>query len=262
MNLSLKKHKGTFSVLSLNIQSLNSKFDAFMSVLSHLNDNNTRFQAICLLETWLSHDQDTSLSNIPGYHLIHSGKSFGNHSGLIIHLSDEFSYRVKDTLQGSQLWNGLFIDVYDESLCSNLMIRNIYRPPRHNNNNNTVRQFCSELQPLISNISKHDSNAIITGDFNIDLLQINERSEFQKYFDLFTTNRLFPSIILLMQSSGSLIDQIYFKLKDPKQLVFSCVIDTMISDHYPCFAIVDILKSRKHKPKFVHNHDPVAFHSF
>ena len=38
----------------------------------------------------------------------------------------------------------------------------------------------------------------------------------------------------------------------------------MISDHYPCFAIVDILKSLKHKPKFVqiHNHDLAAFRSF
>ena len=38
----------------------------------------------------------------------------------------------------------------------------------------------------------------------------------------------------------------------------------MISDLYPCFAIVDILKSRKHKPKFVqvHNYDPAAFRSF
>ena len=145
----LKKHKCTFSVLSLNIQSLNSKFDSFMSVLSHLNDNNAHFQAICLQETWLSHDQDTPLFNIPVYHLIHRGKSCSNHSGLIIYLSDEFSYSVKDTLPGSQLWDGLLIDVYGESLCGNLTIGNIYRPPRHNYNNNTVRQFCSELQPVI-----------------------------------------------------------------------------------------------------------------
>ena len=77
-------------------------------------------------------------------------------------------------------------------------------------------------------------------------------------------SRMFPSITLPTHSSGTLIDQIYCKLKDPKQLVFSCVIDTMISDHYPCFAVVDILKSRKHKPKFVqvYKHDPAAFLSF
>ena len=38
----------------------------------------------------------------------------------------------------------------------------------------------------------------------------------------------------------------------------------MISDQYLCFAIVDILKSRKHKPKFVqeYKHDAAAFLSF
>ena len=130
----------------------------------------------------------------------------GQTIAMIIYLSDEFSYTVKDTSHGSQLWDGLFIDVYGESLCGNLTIGNIYRPSRHNNNNNTVRQFCSELQPVVSNISKHNTNAIITGDFNIDLLQINERSEFQKYFDLFTTYVLFPSITLPTRSSGTLID--------------------------------------------------------
>ena len=95
-----------------------------MSVLSYLKDNDTHFQAICLQETWLSHDQDTSFFTIPGYHLIHRGKSCSNHSGLIIYLSDEFSYSVKDTLPGSQLWNGLFIDVYGENFCGNLTIWN------------------------------------------------------------------------------------------------------------------------------------------
>ena len=77
-------------------------------------------------------------------------------------------------------------------------------------------------------------------------------------------SRIFPSITLPTRSYGTLIDQIYCKLKDPKQLVISSVINTMISDHYPCFDIVDILKSRKPKPKFVqvYKHDPAAFLSF
>ena len=33
----------------------------------------------------------------------------------------------------------------------------------------------------------------------------------------------------------------------------------MISDHYPCFAIVDILKSWKHKPKFVQVYKRLSF---
>ena len=109
----------------------------------------THFQAIGLQEIWLSDDQDIPHFNIPGYHLIHRGKSCSNHSSWIIYILDEFPYIVKDT-HGSQLWDSLFIDMYGESLRGNLTIGNIYRPPRHNNNNNTARQFCSKLQPSTS----------------------------------------------------------------------------------------------------------------
>ena len=41
-----------------------------------------------------------------------------------------------------------------------------------------------------------NSNCIIAGDTNINLLKINERTKFQEYFDIFTTNGLFPKITL------------------------------------------------------------------
>ena len=62
---------------------------------------------------------------------------------------------------------------------------------------------------------------------------------------------MFTSITLPTRSSGTLIDQIYCKLKDRKQLVLSCVIGTMNCDHYLCIAIMDIFQSQKHQPKFV-----------
>ena len=47
------------------------------------------------------------------------------------------------------------------------------------------QQVCQELAPIVSNVAKSSSHVIIAGDFNI---HINERSEFQKYFDLFVTD--------------------------------------------------------------------------
>ena len=88
----LSKYKSIFSVLSLNIQSLNSKFDTLLAILSDLNDNNIKIDAICLQETWLSNDQDASVFSIAGYQLIHLGKKCSSHSGLAIFLSDSFSY--------------------------------------------------------------------------------------------------------------------------------------------------------------------------
>ena len=105
---------------------------------------------------------------------------------------------------------------------------------------------------MISNISHENNSSIITGDINIDLLQINERVEIKKYFDLFVTRGFFPKITLWTRPSkynASLIDQLFCKLNNPKQHLVSCIIQTQISDHY--FSLIDILKQKHHKPKFV-----------
>ena len=137
----LSQYPNNFSVLSLNIQSLNSKFDSLLAFLSHLDEKGYNFDAICLEETWLSPKCDTSFFNIPGYHLIHQGKTCSQHSGLIIYLSDKFSYSIKDIQVKSELWYGQFIDVYGENLMGKITVGNIYRPPRSNNNNVTLRKF-------------------------------------------------------------------------------------------------------------------------
>ena len=162
----LSRHKGDFSVLSLNIQSIDSKNDALLAVLSELNENNIKIDAICLQETWLSDDHDVAMFNIPGYRLISRCHGCSTHSGLIIFLAD--SYLIKSIHRGSQLWDGLFIEVTWESLCYKIVIGNLYRPPRFNNNNETIKQFWQELAPIISSISKNSSHVIIAGDFNID----------------------------------------------------------------------------------------------
>ena len=254
-------------MLSLNIQSLNSKFDTLLVILSYLNDNNIKIDAICLQETWLSNGQDASVFSIPGYQLIHLGKKCRAHSGLAIILSDSLFYLIKSVHDDSALWDGLFIEVSGELLCDKIIIGDIYRPPRLNNNNKTIKEFCKELTPVISDISKNSCHIIIAGDFDIDLLQINERSEFQKYFDLFVTHGLFPNITVptrCCKSSSSLIYQMFCKLKEPQQHVTSCVTKSCISDHFPYLSILDILKTQRHTPKYVkiNRTDETSFKAF
>ena len=164
--------------------------------------------------------------NIPGYQLITQGHSCRTHSGLIIFLADSYSYLIKSIHRGSQLWDGLFKEVTPESLSKKIVIGNLYRPPHFDNNNETIKHFCQELVPIISKVSKSSSHVIIAGNFNIDLRHINEWSEFQKYFDLFVTHGFSPKITVPTQcskSSSSLIEQMFCKLKDPKQHLSSCV---------------------------------------
>ena len=116
MTDNLKPHEKSFSLMSLNIQSINAKFDKLTTLLSYLNESNFMFSAICIQETWLRHDQDTSLFEIPGYNLIHKGKSCSEHGGLIIYLKEEFTYNYRKLYNQSNLWEGLFIDVFNERI--------------------------------------------------------------------------------------------------------------------------------------------------
>ena len=111
-----KPHEKSFSFMSLNIQSINSKFDTLTTLLSYLNESYCMFSAIWIQESWLRHDQDTSLFEIPGYNLIHKGKSCSEHGGLIIYLKEEFTYNYRKLYNQSNLWEGLFIDIFKEHI--------------------------------------------------------------------------------------------------------------------------------------------------
>ena len=131
----LIQKKRQFTVLSWNIHSINSKFDSLTAFLPHLDANDINFSAICLQETWLSSEQDVSIFNIPGYHLIHSG-TFVSHCGdLFIYPRDNNCFTLTGQYKQSDMWEGLLLEVQGESLEGKLAIGNIYRPPKHNNNN-------------------------------------------------------------------------------------------------------------------------------
>ena len=70
-----------FSTLSLNIESINSKFNKLTAFIEILDNNSCFIDAILIEETWLTDEQCTSEAinyyNIPGYHTIILGKNVG-----------------------------------------------------------------------------------------------------------------------------------------------------------------------------------------
>ena len=243
-----------FSVLSINIQSINAKFDKFLVLLNELHDNiNFQFSAICIQETWLTEEHDLSLLQIPGYNLIHQGKLCSAHGGLIIYLKEMFSFSVRAPPADATVYEGLFIDINHDSLKNKITLCNIYRPPKNNNNNATVDTFINEIRPVIETFNKDSPNLLITGDFNLNLLAINERTKFQEYFDLFVTNALYPKITLptrFSSKSATLIDQIFCKHNQHTQSSTSGIILTQISDHLPYFTCIDAHRRNNLTPKY------------
>ena len=251
----IKNHDKEFSILSLNTQSINAKFDKIYAIVNSLSSLGHYFGAICLQETWLRNDADISLFNIPGYRLIHQGSKCTKHGGLIIYLNERYSYKLRNLYTGSDIWEGLFVDVTGYNLRRPLTIGNIYRPPHDNNSNENIGIFLKELSPIIDILQKENTYGAVVGDFNINLLQIGEREKFEEFFDLMCTNNFFPKITLptrFAKRSCSLVDQMFCKVPQKERVnITSSIIFSSISDHFPCITNFNILNGNPPKQKFM-----------
>ena len=131
---------------------------------------------------------------------------------------------------------------------------NIHRPPNNNNNNQSIEVFIEDFSPIVDKISRNMSHGLIVGDFNINLLQIQEREKFGNFFDLMYVNGFLAKITFptgFAEKSWSLIDQIFCRFPEPYITFSSAVIMSMISDHDPCIVSINLLKAKLHNPKFV-----------
>ena len=90
----LSEHKNKFSVISLNCQSINAKYDSLLILIKELRDFNFKFSAICLQESWLDDKTDLSVFQIEHYNCISKPKYCSNHGGLIVYLHEKYDNSV------------------------------------------------------------------------------------------------------------------------------------------------------------------------
>ncbi len=238
------------TVLSLNAQSINAKFGGLETFMSLFEQQNINFDVICLQETWLEEHWDTSLLQLEGYSCISQGKSVSSHGGLITYISTKYNFNRLDCSPTSEIWEGLFVEISEDSGTSKTVIANIYKPPKENNRNEHIENFISELEPFLAKFSRTNTDTILAGDFNINLLQINERLVFANFLDKLLGHGFYPKITLptrLGKHSSTIIDNFFCKLSANSITTVAGIIVTALSDHFPYFLCMD--KSIKSKTK-------------
>ena len=101
-------------------------------------------------------------------------------------------------------------------------------------------------------MQRENKYAAIVGDFNINLLQINER---EKFFDLMCTNIFFLRLLFLPTAQRNLVlslikcsasHRIQITQTFPHQHIMS-----KISDHFPCLVKLEILNDKPKIPKYI-----------
>lgn len=244
-----------FTVLSMNIQSINAKFDELKIYIEILKKNGISYNAICIQESWLRNDTNTTLYDLEGYNLISKGSRVTSHGGLAIYLKQEYTYEFVDLNIESDIWENVFIKINDEKIKRKIILGNVYRPPVNINEN--FQQFINEFTNVLDTLHNINGEIIIAGDYNMDLLLIKDKPIFSEYIDTVFSLGYVPKITVPTRFSkyrGTLIDNFICKLSANYIQTTSGVLLENISDHQPYFICLEnIIKNNS----MTHSSKPV-----
>jgi len=235
-----------FLIMSLNCQSLRAKHSAIELFLDSLNK---KPHVLILQETWLGHADSISHLKIPNYKIISQCKRISAHGGLAIYLHDSIPHSPLDINCVSDIFECQFIELcipVAGQTTKSVVIGNIYRLPININDN--YEQFTNEFVGILNNFAENNKNVIIAGDYNINLLQINDRPIIREYLDSVMSCGFLASISLPSRfgfSGCSLIDNFIMKVTPESLSQTPGLITSAISDHLIYFTSIGIKQSRK-----------------
>ena len=168
------------------------------------------------------------------------GVGWGWHNALY---KNTIQYKIQQDLTiDYPLIENLFIEIESGSLnvCKNVIVGLIYRVP-----DSDVEVFDNEFTDILEKINKENKAIYITGDYDIGILKHEEHNETQKFLDIIYENTLIPLITKpprLTCYSKTQIDNIWTNNFKEYLTHESGIIFLTISDHFPVYHILEILK--------------------
>ena len=161
-----------------------------------LQENSCHISVICLQETWLREDSNIDLLSLEN--VISQGKRCSAHGGLAIYLYENFNFKTVPSPIISEIFEGQFIQISEADTATDILLGNIYRPPRNLLSN--YKSFTQELALTFNTFLNGNYEIIIGGDTNIDLLKIKEKDFVHDFFDMLVASGFFPRITLPTRS--------------------------------------------------------------
>ncbi len=110
------------------------------------------------------------------------------------------------------------------------------------------------MASILNTLESNKNETIITGDFNIDFLKINEKHVFSEYFDLLISHSFYPKITLptrLSNKYGTLIDNFFCKLTEATIDTISGILTKKFTDHQPYFILLNNIQLKTYTPRFI-----------
>ena len=175
---SLLKLNNTLSIMSLNSQSINAKFDEIQLFIDIINTSGS-LGILCLQESWTDINEDISLFELPGYTLHHQGKQCCKHGGLFVYVHNRYKVEPLNINFQSTKWEGYCLKVSQtHPYLKHYVIANLYRPPYETIDDFNL--FNAEFDTFVSKISEMGYPSYICGDLNIKLLTLSDPGYFRQ----------------------------------------------------------------------------------
>ena len=228
------------SVICFNIRSFIKNSDEFLSYLTSCKHS---FDIIILTETW-GKDDTHALFHIPGYNTIHNYRKDKRGGGVSIFIREKYKYTPIDTLNISEeSLESVALKINSPTSGKLINILGVYRPPRGNINDTT-----NKLRDMITNHQFDRNNTIITGDFNICLLNENHNQQTSNFINMmreFFFRPLITRPTRFHNNSATVIDHLWTNYaSNVDSYIFYCD----ITDHCPIFCRINISLQNVNNP--------------
>lgn len=234
-------------ILSLNIQSIQSKFIPFTNLIDNLTDKNALPQFILLQETFI---KDDFHFNIKGFKSVFNSRPPNSRGGgTLIYCSDQYNIKHLNNKNFfiSNLLEASVVQIESPGKVKFILV-SLYRPNTHHTLNNAeqIDSFMVALGEFLEILNNFNMPVICAGDFNLDLFKIvdpnNVASNFLDLFGGFGYLNLITKATRIADTSATALDQIF--LNDLSFFRRSGVIVDSPSDHFATFVEINITKPK------------------
>ena len=235
INSELNINNENLNVIHMNIRTVNSNLDEFLGALKTMNKD---FHVIVLTETYLKSEHDWI--DVPGFNAFHltRTRTVGGGCTIMVDSSLECSLLPNLCIE-SELFESVAVEI--KTYQSYYTILGVYRPPL-----SSLRLFNCNFFEMLQAVK---GNAIITGDFNVNLCSNVFSSLSTEFIDRFACSG-YVSLINLptrrTNTSQTCLDHIYI---NSELSCVSGVIKALISDHDAVFCSVPQNKAVKNTLK-------------
>lgn len=214
----------------VNVRSMFTGFVEFKHILLE-----QKFDVLFLTETWLRGDVDGGAFHIDGFNFFRRDRAHGRGGGVAAYVRQSFlpgiisfDFPINPNLE----YLALRVKIKKRSFCFGVF----YRPPHTN-----VGDFMSDVDDIVSSLSTTTDEILITGDFNINLFNLN--NPLTTSFESYNLFQVINEPTRITNTTSTLLDPIF--VSNP-ELVLSqgtISVDTF-SDHRMVFCNLRIEKSR------------------